>query len=128
MKHLDNYCYPGLQSCDHMQGSIPSEYVIRTRVPDIGFNICDAGMTKTIRGHLSITFLQVSVFTLLVSVNGSRTEAFITTHTNSVLEPFELILISYQTTTCPYEEMEAAVTDMLKMPYRSIQFKSLSAV
>lgn len=71
---------------------------------------------------------EFSASTLLVSVHQRRTEIFNMTHTNSVLEPFELILISYQTTTCPYEEMEAAVTDMLKMPDRFVQFKSLSAV
>lgn len=78
-------------------------------------------MTKSNRGHKCTLYYHLSV-------TASRTETLNTTHTNSVLEPFELILISYQTTTCPYEEMEATVTDMLKMPYRSVQFKSLSAV
>lgn len=55
-----------------------------------------------------------SILSLLVSHNQSHTETPITTHTNFVLEPFEMILISYQTTTCPREEMEVAATDMLK--------------
>lgn len=75
----------------------------------------EMGHEWTLYKHLSFLLTDYfSILSLIVSRNQSHTETPIITHTNFVLEPFEMILISYQTTTCPREEMEVAATDMLK--------------